>query len=139
MVAKLVAKVRQLVQDGLGHRQTPATLDHYVVGHAHRRQVDIGGRVVVGEGDPHLIADQCDAHADSPRPAAPGVFEDVGTHLAGGDRHPYPHVVGHVGMATPEGAEPGLNGRERIPVATDLQLPGAGVASQSMGPSARSE
>ena len=46
MVAELVAAVCQLVQDGLGQRQTPASLGH-CIGHGHRREVDVarlGGR-----------------------------------------------------------------------------------------------
>ena len=47
MVAQVVAAVRQLVQDGLGQRETPATLGHGL-GHGNGRQVDVDGRAVVG-------------------------------------------------------------------------------------------
>ena len=93
VVAGLVAAVGQLVKQGLGHRETPTALGHRI-GHGHRSQVDDDRRAVVGEVDVHLIVDHGRGHPDPQRLAPPGVFDDVGAHLGGGDRHLHPHVIG---------------------------------------------
>ena len=71
-----VAPVTEFTQDGLGDRQ-PASALGVVVGQSGRRKVQTRVHTVVGEGDPDLVGEQTDLHAQVDRPPAAGMLDDV--------------------------------------------------------------